>query len=73
MIYGLTVQKIGRSFQFRCLECTSLTGRITLIRSDGPRLRVSCEVHPENFGEWASAEEMEKEKLALAQRIGLGE
>ena len=71
MIYGLTVQKIGRSFQFRCLECTSLTGRITLIRTDHPRLRVSCEVHPENFGEWASEEEMEKEKLALAQRIGL--
>jgi len=72
VIYGLTVQKIGRSFQFRCLECTSLTGRITLIRTDRPRLRVSCEVHPENFGEWASEEEMEKEKLALAQRIGLG-
>ena len=72
MIYGLTVQKIGRSFQFRCLECTSLTGRITLIRTDRPRLRVSCEVHPENFGEWPSEEEMEREKLALARRIGLG-
>lgn len=72
MIYGLTVQKIGRSFQFRCLECTSLTGRITLIRTDTPRVRVSCEVHPENYGEWTSEAEMEQEKLALARRIGLG-
>ena len=72
MIYGLTVQKIGRTFQFRCLECTSLTGRITLIRTNNPRVRVSCEVHPENYGEWASEAEMEQEKLALAQRIGLG-
>jgi hypothetical protein len=71
VIYGLTVQKIGRAFQFRCLECTSLTGRITLVRTDRPRLRVSCEVHPENYGEWASEEDMEKEKLALARRIGL--
>ncbi len=71
MIYGLTVQKVGRSFELRCLECTSLTGRITLVRSTTPRLRVHCEVHPDNYGEWASEAEMEKEKLALAKRIGL--
>lgn len=72
VIYGLTVQKVGRSFELRCLECTTLTGRISLLRSESPRLRVHCEVHPENYGEWSSEAEMEKEKAALAKRIGLG-
>ena len=34
-------------------------------------LKIYCEVHPNNFGEWHSQEEMEREKVDLAKRIGL--
>jgi len=71
MIYGLTIQRVGRSFELRCPECTCLTGRLGLVREDGQRIRLRCRVHPENFGEWRSEPEMELEKLALAGRIGL--
>lgn len=71
MIYGLTIQKVGKCFELRCPECTCLTGRLGLVRQDGPRIRLHCRVHPENFGEWLSEVEMEVEKLALANRIGL--
>ncbi len=71
MIYGLTIQKIGKSFELRCPECTCLTGRLGLIREDGQRIRLSCRVHPENFGEWRSELDLEAEKLELAGRIGL--
>ena len=44
-----------------------------MVRKDGPSIRLLCGVHPENFGEWQSESEMEREKLALAERIGLRE
>ncbi len=72
MIYGLGLQKVGHSFELRCLECTSLTGRISLMRSDQARVKLYCRIHPENFGEWNSEGEMEREKRELAKRIGLG-
>jgi hypothetical protein len=56
-----------------CPECTCLTGKIGLVRKDGPSIRLLCGVHPENFGECQSESEMEREKLALAERIGLRE
>src|SRR5580765_585861 len=71
VIYGLTIQKVGKSFELRCPECTCLTGKIGLVRKDGLGIRLLCGVHPENFGEWQSESEMEREKLALAERIGL--
>ena len=71
MIYGLTIQKVGKAYQLRCPECTCLTGRLGLVRQDGPSVRLHCRVHPENFGEWRSEAEMEREKLDLAGRIGL--
>ena len=71
MIYGLTIQKIGNRMEFRCMECTLLTGRIGLIREEGPPLKLYCKVHPENFGQWRSEEEMERERTALAARMGL--
>jgi len=53
-------------------ECTCLTGRLGLVRQDGPSAhQAHCKVHPENCGEWRSEAEMEEEKLALAGRIGL--
>ena len=71
VIYGLTIQKVGKSFELRCPECTCLSGRLGLVRQDVPRIRLHCRVHPENFGEWRSEPEMEGEKRALAGRIGL--
>ena len=71
VIYGLTIQKVGTNFELRCPECTCLTGRLGLVRQDGVRIRVQCRVHPENFGEWNSEPDMERERLALAGRIGL--
>jgi hypothetical protein len=71
VIYGLTIQKIGKKLELRCLECTSITGRISLLREQGTTVKVFCPVHPENYGQWPSQEEMEQEKLALAKRIGL--
>ena len=71
MIYSLTIQKIGKHLEFRCPECTLLTGRIGLIRDEGPPIKLYCRIHPENFGQWRSPEEMEHEKLALASRMGL--
>lgn len=71
MIFGLTIQKVGRRFELRCPECTLITGRIGLIREESPRLRLYCKQHPDIFGVWESEAEMEREKLALAKRIGL--
>lgn len=71
MIYGLTIQKVGQRFELRCPECTILTGRIDLVREEDSAIRLHCPVHPENFGSWHSEEEMEREKLELAARIGL--
>jgi hypothetical protein len=71
VIYGLTVQQMGRFFDFRCPECMGLASLRPLVRESGPLLKISCEVHPRNFGEWKSEVEMQQEKLALAKRIGL--
>jgi hypothetical protein len=71
VIYGLTIQIVGKSFELRCPECTCLRGRIDLVRQDDPRIRLHCKVHPENYGEWRSEAKMEEETLALAERIGL--
>ena len=71
MIYGLTIQKVGKLLVFRCLECTLLTGRIGMIQEEGPPLKLYCHVHPQNYGQWRTPEEMERERLALAARMGL--
>lgn len=71
VIYGLTLQKVGTKLVLRCPECTVITGRIGLIEEEGPPIKLSCRVHPENFGRWSTLEEMESEKLALAKRMGL--
>jgi len=42
-----------------------------MIRKSQPTLRIYCETHPENFGQWASEAEMEKDKRELVSRIGL--
>jgi hypothetical protein len=71
VIYGLTIQKVGKRFELRCPECTILTGRLGLVRQEDSLIRLHCPVHPENFGQWHSDEEMEREKRTLAERIGL--
>lgn len=71
MIFGLTVQKVGKRFELRCPECTVLTGRLGLIREEQPQLKLYCKQHPDICGVWQSEAEMESEKLALAKRIGL--
>ena len=71
MIYSLTIQKIGKNLEFRCPECTLLTGRIGLVRDEGPPIKLYCPIHPENFGQWRTPEDMEREKAALASRMGL--
>jgi len=71
VIYGLTIHRAGKHLKLRCLECTILTGRIGLVREDDSDIKMYCPVHPENFGAWKSEEEMEREKLELAKRIGL--
>ena len=71
VIFGLTIQKVGKRIELRCPECTCLTGRLGLVRENGPRLKLYCQQHPDNLGVWSSEEEMEREKLALAKRIGL--
>ena len=71
MIYGLTIQMIGKMFGFRCPECALMSGGIDLITDDGPPITVYCRSHPENFGQWRSREEMEREKMELTKRIGL--
>jgi len=71
MIHGLTIQKVGKRLDLRCPECTLITGRIGLIREEGPPIKLYCKLHPENYGQWRSAEEMEREKQALAERMGL--
>ena len=71
MIYGLTIQKVGKQLVFRCLECTLLSGRIGMIQVEGPPLKLYCHGHPQNYGQWRTPEEMEREKLALATRMGL--
>jgi hypothetical protein len=71
VIFGLTIQKVGKRLELRCPECTVLTGRIGLIREESPRLKLYCKHHPDIFGVWNSEAEMEDEKLALAKRIGL--
>lgn len=72
MIYGLTVQKIGHLLEFRCPQCNKLGAyRLPLIRESKPVLKIYCETHPDNFGEWLTETEMEQEKSELAKRIGL--
>ena len=71
MIYGLTIQKVGKRLELRCVECTLITGRLGLIKEDGPPIRLYCRTHPQNFGQWRTEEEMENEKLSLAKRMGL--
>jgi len=71
MIYGLTIQKVGKRLDLRCPECTAITGRHGLIREEGPPIRLYCRIHSANFGQWRTEEEMESEKLALAKRMGL--
>jgi hypothetical protein len=72
VIYGLSVQKFGHLLEFRCIECMrSKAFRFPMIRESEPTLRIYCETHPENFGQWASEAEMEKDKRELASRIGL--
>lgn len=73
MIYGLTIQKVGKTFELRCPECTCLSGRLGLVRQNGPPIRLYCRVHPDNFGQWHSESEIDREKLSLAKRIGLAE
>ncbi len=71
VIFGLTIQKIGKRLELRCPECTILTGRLGLVREDRPRLKLYCNVQPDIFGTWDSEAQMEEEKRALASRIGL--
>jgi hypothetical protein len=72
VIYGLSVQKFGHLLEFRCVDCMrSNAFRFPMIRKSQPTLRIYCETHPENFGQWASEAEMEKDKRELASRIGL--
>jgi hypothetical protein len=71
VIHALTIQRVGKGFALRCPECTCVTGRLGLVRQNDTRIRLYCRVHPENYGEWQSEAEMEREKLALAERIGL--
>jgi hypothetical protein len=74
MIYGLTVQKLGHLFEFRCSDCSEpRVYRHPLIRETKPLLTIFCKVHTNNFGEWRSEQEMEQEKLYLAKRIGLSD
>ena len=72
MIFGLTVQRIGKRFEYRCPECTVVSGRLGLVREERPRLKLYCKQHPDICGVWTSEADMEDEKLALAKRIGLG-
>ena len=72
LIYGLTIQMIGKLFDFRCPECTVVRGRMDLTSDEGPPITIYCKSHPENFGQWRTREEMEREKSELAKRIGLG-
>ena len=71
MIFNLTVQKVGKRFELRCPECTTVGGRLSLVRESSPRLKLYCREHPDNCGVWNSETEMEQDKLALAKRIGL--
>ncbi len=71
MIFNLTLQKVGKRFELRCPECTTLSGRLGLVRETSPRLKLYCKQHPDNCGVWSSEEEMEREKVELAKRIGL--
>ena len=71
VIFGLTIQKVGKRLELRCPECTVLSGRLGLIREERPRLKLFCRHHPDICGVWNSEAEMEDEKLALAKRIGL--
>ena len=74
MIYGLTVQRLGHLLEFRCPDCSKpKVYRHPLIWESKALLRIYCEVHPNNFGEWRSEAEMEQENLDLAKRIGLSE
>ncbi len=73
MICGFSVQKFGHLLEWRCLDCMRLRAyRFPLLREHRPTtLTLRCEVHPENFGEWRSEAEEEREKNQLAKRIGL--
>lgn len=67
MIYGLTLQKVGPALEFRCPLCWLTLQRKAL----SARIVIRCERHSDNFGEWVSEAEMEREKIELAKRIGL--
>ena len=72
MIYGLAVEKIGRSLEFRCSECLKFKAYdFLLVWKFDKYLKIYCETHPENFGEWRSETEMEEEKTSVARRTGL--
>ena len=72
MIYGLSVQKIGDSLEFRCSECMrSKAQHLPLVWKFDNYLKIYCEAHPDNYGQWRSETEMEQDKIALAKRIGL--
>jgi hypothetical protein len=45
--------------------------QFSMIRESAPTLKIYCQTHPENFGQWGSEAEMEREKQELARRIGL--
>jgi len=72
VIYGLSVQKIGHSLEFRCSECMrSRAYYLPLVWQFDNYLKIYCEAHPDNYGQWPSEAEMEQEKISLAKRIGL--
>jgi len=71
LIFNLTIQEVGKRLELRCPECTTLSGRIGLVKETSPRLKLYCKQHPENYGVWKSEEDMERDKLELAKRIGL--
>jgi len=71
VIYGLTVQQVGRFFEFRCPQCASQGDLRPLILERSGVVKIYCQTHLDNFGVWASAADMQREKLALAKRIGL--
>jgi len=72
VIYGLSVQKFGRLLEFRCIDCMrSKAFPFPMSRESGTTIRIYCETHPENFGQWGSEAELEKDKRELARRIGL--
>jgi hypothetical protein len=73
MIYGLSIQRVaGDRLEFSCPKCMNLKRlHSPLTKEPGPLVTVHCPLHPENYGQWESEDEMERDKLNLAKRIGL--